>query len=42
MNARQLEDYMALVASKVDQLGEHYVNRQVAWAEDQLRARGVV
>lgn len=38
----QLEAYMALVASKVDQLGIHYVNRQVAWAEEQLRMRGVV
>lgn len=42
MTDYQLEEYMALVASKVDQLGIHYVNRQIAWAEDQLRQRGVV
>ena len=42
MTDYQLEEYMALVASKVDQLGIHYVNRQVAWAEEQLRLRGVV
>lgn len=38
----ELEEYMALVASKIDQLGVHYVNRQIEWAEDQLRQRGVV
>jgi len=38
----QLEEYMVLVASKIDELGEHYVNRQVEWAESVLRARGVV
>ena len=42
MTDYQLEEYMALVASKIDQLGEHYVNRQIAWAEEQLRLRGVV
>jgi len=42
MTDHQLEEYMALVASKADQLGIHYVNRQVAWAEEQLRQRGVV
>ena len=38
----QLEEYMALVGSKIDVLGQDYVNRQVQWAEDQLRQRGVV
>jgi hypothetical protein len=38
----QLEEYMALVASKIEVLGEHYVNRQVEWAEELLRQRGVV
>lgn len=38
----QLEEYMSLVASKIDQLGVHYVNRQIEWAEDHLRQRGVV
>jgi len=42
MTDLQLEEYMVLVASKIDILGEHYVNRQVAWAEEQLRLRGVV
>ncbi|MRW82841.1 hypothetical protein GJ698_01885 [Pseudoduganella sp. FT26W] len=42
MTDLQLEEYMALVVSKVDQLGIHYVNRQIAWAEEQLRLRGVV
>lgn len=42
MTDYQLEEYMALVASKVDVLGLHYVNRQVAWAEEILRQRGVV
>lgn len=38
----QLEEYMVLIAAKIDVLGVHYVNRQMAWAEDQLRHRGVV
>lgn len=42
MTDLQLEEYMALVASKIDILGEHYVNRQIAWAEEELRKRGVV
>lgn len=42
MTDHQLEEYMALVASKIDQLGQHYVDRQIAWAEEQLRQRGVV
>lgn len=42
MSDYQLEEYMALVGSKVDILGEHYVNRQVEWAEQQLRSRGIV
>ncbi|MRX06488.1 hypothetical protein GJ697_01405 [Pseudoduganella sp. FT25W] len=42
MTDLQLEEYMVLVASKVAQLGIHYVNRQIAWAEEQLRLRGVV
>lgn len=42
MTDYELEAYMALVASKVDVLGIHYVNRQVQWAEEQLRQRGVV
>ena len=42
MTDLQLEEYMALVASKIDLLGIHYVNRQIEWAEDQLRQRGVV
>lgn len=42
MTDLQLEEYMALVASKIDQLGVHYVNRQIEWAEEQLRQRGVV
>jgi len=42
MTDSQLEEYMVLVASKIDILGEHYVNRQIEWAESVLRARGVV
>lgn len=42
MTDLQLEEYMVLVASKIDILGEHYVNRQIEWAEAVLRHRGVV
>lgn len=42
MTALQLEEYLTLLSLKYELLGEHYVNRQAAWAEDQLHQRGVV
>lgn len=36
MNADQVQDYMTLVLSKAEQLGEHYVSRQVAWGVVEL------
>lgn len=42
MTDLQLEEYLGLLSAKYELLGEHYVNRQAAWVEEQLRQRGVV
>ena len=36
MTAVQAQEYIDLVISKVHQLGEHYVARQVAWGAAEL------
>ena len=36
MKSHQVQDYMTLLLSKVEQLGEQYVSRQVAWAVVEL------
>jgi hypothetical protein len=36
MTADQTQDYIDLVIVKADQLGEHYVARQVAWGAAEL------
>jgi hypothetical protein len=36
MDAAECQDYIDLVILKADQLGPHYVERQVTWAADQL------
>ena len=43
MNAQQVQDYITLVLSKVEQLGEHYVSSQFDWAVAELeRIQGAV
>lgn len=36
MNAHQVQDYIDLLCSKVQILGEHYVARQLEWATAEL------
>jgi hypothetical protein len=36
MTANDTQDYIDLVIAKADQLGEHYVARQVAWGVAEL------
>lgn len=36
MNADQLDAYIALCLSRQSELGEHYVRRQIEWADAQL------
>jgi len=37
MSEAAVQEYMGLLVAKHSILGEHYVARQLAWAESQLR-----